>query len=148
MSHHGTKRSRPQELVLGTLSVLSLRMDYFLQDDAFDAQTILNNPEKGYISLYTLGRDYYKVLHKRLDQLAQKIRAEIVDFNYRAFTNSASVLEKGIAEQADLGWIGKHTNLINQEAGSWFFLGEIYTDLPLDTFSNSQKSERESMGKK
>ncbi len=139
MSRHGTKRNRPQELVPGTLSVLSLRMDYFPTESA-NAQTILNNLEKGYISRYALGRDYHKVLRKRLEQLAQKIRAEIGDFNYRVFTDSAPVLEKGIAEQAGLGWIGKHTNLINRKAGSWFFLGEIYTDLPLEIFSDFQKS--------
>jgi epoxyqueuosine reductase len=85
----------------------------------------------GYISRYALGRDYHKVMRKRLQKLADKIKAAIGDFGYRAFVDSAPVLEKALAEKSGLGWIGKHTNLINQKAGSWFFLGEIYTDLPL-----------------
>jgi epoxyqueuosine reductase len=91
----------------------------------------LQNPVAAYISRYALGRDYHKVLRNRLQKLANKIQTEIGDFGYRAFVDSAPVLEKALAEKAGLGWIGKHSNLINNKAGSWFFLGEIYTDIPL-----------------
>ena len=129
MSAHGRKRSRPQELVPGTLRVLSLRMDYL--PDGTDPVRILDQPEKAYIARYTLGRDYHKVLRKRLARLAQKIEGEVGGGRYRAFVDSAPVLERALAERAGLGWIAKNTMLINPEAGSWFFLGEIYTDLPL-----------------
>jgi len=130
MSSHGIRRSRPQELVSGTLRVISLRMDY-LPPEPNAVTTVLNNPERGYISRYALGRDYHKVLRKRLQQLATRIEQAIGKFAYRAFVDSAPVLEKALGQQAGLGWIGKHTNLINRQAGSWFFLGELYTDLPL-----------------
>jgi epoxyqueuosine reductase len=130
MEKHGTKRSRPAELVGGTLRVISVRMDYF-PPDAASIETVLNDPTRGFISRYALGRDYHKLMRKRLQQLADKITAVTGDFGYRVFVDSAPVLEKPLAEKAGLGWIGKHTNLINQHAGSWFFLGEIYTDLPL-----------------
>ena len=130
MEKHGSKRSRPAELVAGTLRVISVRMDYF-PDDSSGIQAVLDSPDLGYISRYTLGRDYHKLMRKRLQQLAQKISNQIGDFGYRVFVDSAPVLEKPLAEKAGLGWIGKHTNLINRRAGSWFFLGEIYTDLPL-----------------
>jgi len=129
MSKHGTKRTRPAELIPGTLRIISVRMDYLPGDSAMIK--VLNNPEQGYISRYALGRDYHRLMRKRLDQLAKKIADEIGEFGYRAFTDSAPVLEKSIAEKAGLGWIGKHTNVINAKAGSWFFLGEIYTDIPL-----------------
>ena len=130
MQRHGTKRSRPAELEPGTLSVISVRMDYF-PPDATPIKTLLKSPELGLISRYATGRDYHKLIRKRLQKLVDKMQAEIGPFGYRVFTDSAPVLEKALAENAGLGWIGKHTNLINKETGSWFFLGEIYTDLPL-----------------
>ncbi len=130
MALHGPRRSRPDLLVPGTVRVLSVRMDY-LRDDAQRAERLLDHPRKAYVSRYALGRDYHKVLRGRLKKLAARIREEIGDFGYRVFVDSAPVLEKPIAEKAGLGWIGKHTNLINRDAGSWFFLGELYTDLPL-----------------
>jgi epoxyqueuosine reductase len=130
MHRHGSKRSHPEELVPGTLRVISARMDY-LPKESDDPKTILEQPERAYISRYALGRDYHKVLRKRLQQLADKISQEIGDFGYRAFVDSAPVLEKPLARNAGLGWVGKHTNLINKETGSWFFLGELLTNLPL-----------------
>ena len=105
-------------------------MDY-LPPESGAMTSVLNNPARGYISRYALGRDYHKVLRKRLQQLATRIEQAIGQFGYRAFVDSAPVLEKALGQQAGLGWIGKHTNLINRQAGSWFFLGELYTDLPL-----------------
>ncbi len=130
MQRHGTKRSRPAELVAGTQRVISVRMDY-LPDAASDPLALLEKPEIGIISRYALGRDYHKTMRKRLQQLADKITTVVGDFGYRVFVDSAPVLEKALAEKAGLGWIGKHSNLLNKNAGSWFFLGEIYTDLPL-----------------
>lgn len=130
MASHGHKRSRPDLLQPGTTRIISVRMDY-LPPAAADAHAVLNDTQLGYISRYALGRDYHKVLRKRLQKLAERISAAIGPFNYRAFTDSAPVLEKALAQKAGLGWIGKHTNLLNQKAGSWFFLGELYTDLPL-----------------
>jgi epoxyqueuosine reductase len=130
MQKHGSKRSRPAELVQGTLRVISVRMDYF-PPDSIAIQAVLDSPQTGFISRYALGRDYHKVMRKRLQQLVDRIRTQVGDFGYRVFVDSAPVLEKPLAEKAGLGWIGKHTNLINQQAGSWFFLGEIYTNLPL-----------------
>ena len=131
MAHHGSKRSRPAELVAGTLSVISVRMDYF-PPDGVDAELILNHPERAYLSRYALGRDYHKMLRQRLEKFAQQLQAEIGSFGYRVFTDSAPVLEKPLAVKAGLGWMGKHTNVLSRDAGSWFFLGEIYTDLPLE----------------
>ncbi|MEM9208236.1 MAG: tRNA epoxyqueuosine(34) reductase QueG [Pseudomonadota bacterium] len=130
MERHGTRRSRPDELVTGTLSVISVRMDY-LPEPAGQAEALLDHPSRAYISRYALGRDYHKVLRGRLKKLALRIEAAVDDLRYRVFVDSAPVLEKPLAEKAGLGWIGKHTNLINREAGSWFFLGELYTNLPL-----------------
>ncbi len=132
MSKHGTKRSRPDELEPGTVSVISARLDY-LPPNSADPEAILANPEKAYISRYALGRDYHKVLRNRMQKLATRIKQAIGPFGYRVFTDSAPVLEKALAEKAGLGWIGKHTNLLAEQTGSWFFLGEIYTDLPLPT---------------
>jgi len=129
MARHGSKRARPQELVPGTLRVISLRMDYL--DPDTQALEILAAPQKAYISRYTLGRDYHKLIRKRLSQLAERIEAEVDGGDYRAFVDSAPVLERAVAERAGLGWIAKNTMLINAEAGSWFFLGEIFTNLPL-----------------
>ncbi len=130
MERHGTHRSRPADLVPGTLRVISVRLDYF-PPDAADAHANLRDPDRAYVSRYSLGRDYHKVLRKRLQQLATRIEEAIGPFGYRAFTDSAPVLEKALAEKAGLGWIGKHSNLISPTAGSWFFLGELFTDLPL-----------------
>jgi epoxyqueuosine reductase len=129
LSRHGSKRSRPAELIPGTIRIISARMDYLPPDTA--ALDVLNTPEKGYVSRYALGRDYHRLMRKRLESLTEKIMQRIGSFGYRAFCDSAPVLEKSIAEKAGLGWIGKHTNVINSKAGSWFFLGEIYTDIPL-----------------
>lgn len=129
MSAHGTKRYRPAELVPETIRVISARIDYLPPDT--EMVEVLQNPELGYVSRYALGRDYHKLIRKRLSQLAAKISAHVSEFGYRAFADSAPVLEKPLAEKAGLGWIGKHTNLLNRQAGSWFFLGEIYTNLPL-----------------
>ena len=129
MSRHGTKRSRPAELIPGTLSIISVRMDYMAPD--IETLTILNNPSQAYVSRYALGRDYHKVLRKRLTQLAKRIQETIGPYGFRAFVDSAPVLEKAIAEKAGLGWIGKNTLLLNRKAGSYYFLGELYTDLPL-----------------
>ena len=130
MDKHGSKRSRPAELVPGTLRVISVRMDYLPpgQDQSAD---LLDHESRAYISRYALGRDYHKVIRRRLQKLASRIEQQVGSFGYRAFVDSAPVLEKPLAENAGLGWIGKHTNIINSEAGSWFFLGELYTDLPL-----------------
>lgn len=129
MEKHGSKRSRPAELIPETCRIISVRMNYLPPDTEMIAA--LKDRRKAYISRYALGRDYHKVLKKRLQQLAEKITAEVGEFNYRAFVDSAPVLEKPIAEKAGLGWIGKNTLVLNQQAGSWFFLGELYTNLPL-----------------
>ncbi len=129
MGTHGTKRSRPEELVPGTIRVLTLRMDYL--PDGADPVRILEDPNQAYIARYTLGRDYHKLLRKRLARLAKRIEQEAGGGQYRAFVDSAPVLERALAERGGLGWIAKNTMLINADAGSWFFLGEIYTDLPL-----------------
>jgi len=132
MERHGTKRSNPGQLIAGTVRVISVRMNY-LKEDTVPASELMQRPELALISRYALGRDYHKVIRKRLQKLAGKIESHIGDFNYRVFVDSAPVLEKALAEKAGLGWIGKHSNLLNRETGSWFFLGEIYTDLPLPT---------------
>ncbi|MFC1690011.1 tRNA epoxyqueuosine(34) reductase QueG [Pseudomonadota bacterium] len=130
MERHGTRRSRPEELVPGTLRVISVRMDY-LTDAARPTEELMEISDKALVSRYALGRDYHKVLRSRLQKLATKIEEETGPFGYRVFVDSAPVLEKALAEKAGLGWIGKHSNLLNLKAGSWFFLGELYTDLPL-----------------
>jgi len=132
MSRHGFKRSRPEWLQPGTVSIISVRMDY-LPESANELQKNLDDPIAAYVSRYALGRDYHKLMRQRLQKLAEKIQVAVGDFGYRAFVDSAPVLEKAIAEKAGLGWIGKHSNLINRKAGSWFFLGEIFTDLPLSS---------------
>ncbi|MBP8172347.1 MAG: tRNA epoxyqueuosine(34) reductase QueG [Pseudomonas sp.] len=129
MAAHGNKRSRPDELVPGTLRVVSLRMDCLPGDTQMSQR--LGEPEKAYVSRYALGRDYHKLIRKRIQQLAERIQQAIGPFGYRAFVDSAPVLEKAIAEQAGLGWIGKNTLVLNRKAGSWFFLGELFVDLPL-----------------
>ena len=128
MDRHGSKRSRPSELVPGTCTVISCRMDYL--PEAADAWEILENSEKGFVSRYALGRDYHKLIRSRLAKLAERIRDELACGTFRAFVDSAPVLERAVAEQSGLGWIAKNTMLINESAGSYFFLGEIYTDIP------------------
>lgn len=129
MARHGVRRSRPAELVPGTVRVISVRMDYLPPGD--DPSAVLESPQLGYVSRYALGRDYHKVLRRRLQRLADRIAKQVGPFGYRAFTDSAPVLEKALARNAGLGWIGKHSNLLCRERGSWFFIGELYTDLPL-----------------
>lgn len=130
MARHGTNRTRPADLVPGTIRVISLRMDY-LPADASHPARVLGDPELAYVSRYATGRDYHKLIRSRIQTLAERIESQVGHFGYRAFTDSAPVMEKALARNAGLGWIGKHSNLINPKAGSWFFLGELYTDLPL-----------------
>ncbi len=132
MAIHGTKRARPAELVPGTLRVISVRLNY-LPPTARDSWEVLRDADKAFISRYALGRDYHRVLRKKLQNLADKIQSEIGPFAFRAFADSAPVMEVALAEKAGLGWRGKHTLLLSQDVGSWFFLGELYTDLPLPT---------------
>jgi epoxyqueuosine reductase len=129
MARHGTRRSRPAELVPGTLRVISARMDYLPPGAAPEA--VLADPSRGYVSRYALGRDYHRVLRPRLARLAERVADAAGQAGYRAFTDSAPILEKALARDAGLGWIGKHTNLLDRHDGSWFFVGEIFTDLPL-----------------
>ncbi len=134
MSQHGTKRSRPSELIPGTYRVISLRMDYLPEGD--DMSEVLSRNQNAYVSRYALGRDYHKVIRKRLKKLEIRIQDhlkyhKIEGFTARVFTDSAPVLEKALAEKAGLGWIGKNTLLMNRHEGSWFFLGEIFTNIPL-----------------
>lgn len=133
MTRHGSRRSRPAELVPGTLRVISVRMDY-LPECHQALEEALEDPARAFVSRYALGRDYHKLLRRRLKRLADRIALAVGPFGHRVFVDSAPVMEKPLAQKAGLGWIGKHTNLINRQAGSWFFLGEIYTDLalPLD----------------
>jgi epoxyqueuosine reductase len=129
MQRHGSKRARPAELVPGTVRVITARMSYWPKR-ARDARAALADPTTGYVARYALGRDYHKVLRQRLQRLADEIADRIGTFGYRVFVDSAPVLEKALARSAGLGWIGKHTNLLDRD-GSWFMLGELYTDLPL-----------------
>lgn len=143
LAAHGNKRSRPAELVPGTVRVISVRMDYLPGDT--QQIRILKDPTKAYISRYALGRDYHKLIRKRLSQLAQRIDAALpADFpgkgevQNRAFVDSAPVMERPLADKAGLGWTGKHTLILNSEAGSWFFLGELFTFLPLPVDQSQQ----------
>jgi epoxyqueuosine reductase len=129
MARHGTRRARPAELVPGTLRVISARMDYW--PGATDPDSVLADRALGYVSRYSLGRDYHRVLRPRLARLADRLAEAVGSDGYRAFTDSAPVLEKALARDAGLGWIGKHTNLLDRRDGSWFFLGEVFTDVPL-----------------
>ena len=129
MARHGDKRTRPSELVPGTVRVLSVGLDYG-QDDAA-AWDNLRDGERAYVARYALGRDYHKLMRNRLQKLADDIAHDIGPFGHRVFVDSAPVLERALARDAGLGWIGKHTCLIDKDGGSWFFLGEIYLDLPL-----------------
>ncbi|MBS0192858.1 MAG: tRNA epoxyqueuosine(34) reductase QueG [Proteobacteria bacterium] len=130
MARHGAMRERPDALRPGTLRVLSVRMDYATSETA-DDWAALADGQRAYVARYARGRDYHKLMRGRLQKLAERIAAEIGPFGYRAFVDSAPVLERALARNAGLGWIGKHTCLIDRDHGSWFFLGEIYTDLPL-----------------
>ncbi len=130
MAQHGDKRARPAELIPGTLRVISVGLDYGRNDDD-SAWDTLHDGERAYVARYALGRDYHKLMRNRLQKLAERIQAEIGPFGHRVFVDSAPVLERALARDAGLGWIGKHTCLIDRNGGSWFFLGEIYVDLPL-----------------
>jgi len=138
MANHGTKRSRPAELVPGTLRVVSLRMNYF-PPQSRDSWQVLAEGERAFISRYAMGRDYHRVLRNRLAKLAGRIRAEVAEFDGRVFTDSAPVMEVELARKAGLGWRGKHTLLLSREHGSWFFLGEIYLNLPLPADAPQQE---------
>ena len=130
MSRHGSARTRPHELVPGTIRIISVRMDY-RPEDVETSLAGLADLRNGYVARYAVGRDYHRLMRRRLQRLADRITDAIGPFLYRAFTDSAPVMEKPLASNAGLGWIGKHTNLINKSAGSFFFIGELYTDLPL-----------------
>ena len=135
MARHGLKRARPAELVPGTVSVITVRLDYLPAATAPGWQGIefrrLGHPREGVVSLYARGRDYHKVLRQRLRQLSQRIQAQVGELGCRAFTDSAPVLEAELAVRSGQGWRGKHTLVLNRQAGSMFFLGEIYLDLAL-----------------
>jgi len=130
MHKHGSKRTHPEELVEDTIRIISLRFDYSYKNTV-PYQEVLKKPNKAAISRYAMGRDYHKLIRKNLKKMAELIQQEVKGFQYRVFTDSAPVMEKAIAEKAGLGWIGKHSNLLNSKAGSYFFLGEIYTNIPL-----------------
>jgi epoxyqueuosine reductase len=130
MARHGAKRARPGELVPGSISVICTRMDY-QPAPARDAHDVLADPDCAYIARYALGRDYHKVLRQRLQRLAERVEETARPCRYRVFTDSAPVMEVELARLAGLGWRGKHTLLLARDAGSFFFLGEIFTDLPL-----------------
>lgn len=129
MARHGMMRARPAELLPGTVRVISVRMNYLPPEAGF-AQS-LGQPDTAYVSRYSLGRDYHKLIRNRLKQLGQKIEAAVGQFGYRPFVDSAPILERPLAEKAGLGWTGKHSLILNEHAGSWFFLGELLIDLPL-----------------
>ena len=129
MARHGRKRTRPAELLPGALRVISVRMNY--RPQAADGWSVIGSREKAYIARYATGRDYHKLLRRRLAQLARRIEAEVGAFGHRVYTDSAPVMEVELAAKSGLGWRGKHTLLLSRDAGSYFFLGEIYTDLPL-----------------
>jgi epoxyqueuosine reductase len=129
MARHGALRARPAELLPGTLRVVSVGLDYGKDPDA--AWENLHDGERAYVARYALGRDYHKLMRNRLQRLADAVQAEIGPFGHRAFTDSAPVLERALARNAGLGWIGKHTCLIDRDGGSWFFLGELFVDIPL-----------------
>lgn len=129
MARHGTKRTRPDELEPGTIRVISVRLDYLSPE--VETTRLLARPEKAYVSRYALGRDYHKLMRKRLAQLAHRMQEVVGPFGFRAFVDSAPVMERGLARKAGLGWFGKNAMLLNPRAGSMFFLGELYTDLPL-----------------
>ncbi|MEO1847481.1 MAG: tRNA epoxyqueuosine(34) reductase QueG [Pseudomonadota bacterium] len=130
MARHTDKRSQPDRLVPGIHRVISVRLNYF-PNQGTPPIDVLQDPTLGYIARYALGRDYHRLIRRKLQKLADRITESVGPFRYRAFADSAPVMEKPLAQAAGIGWIGKHTNLLNQHQGSWFFLGELYTDLPL-----------------
>jgi len=130
MARYGAQRARPADLVPGTARVISVRLDY-LPDGARDSWSVISDRDRAFVARYALGRDYHKVMRRRLQRLADLITDQVGAFRYRAFTDSGPVLEVEIAARAGVGWRGKHTLLLSREAGSWFFLGELFTDLPL-----------------
>ncbi|OLQ86007.1 tRNA epoxyqueuosine(34) reductase QueG [Vibrio ponticus] len=138
MARHGMMRARPDELLPGTVRVISARMDYLPPEAQFASN--LDNPNHAYISRYALGRDYHKLLRNQLKKLGQMIEQEVASMNYRPFVDSAPILERPLAQKAGLGWSGKHSLILDKECGSWFFLGELLIDLPLpvDTPSDNQ----------
>lgn len=129
MAEHGDKRCRPDELMPGTIRLISLRMDYMPPD--IQTLQVLNNPSQAYVARYALGRDYHKLIRKRISQLGQKIEAVIHPLGHRAFVDSAPIMERAIAQKAGLGWFGKNAMIINPKAGSYFLLGELFVDIPL-----------------
>jgi len=131
MARHGATRARPAELIPGTLRVICVRLDY-RNESSRDSDAVLGDPDRAFISRYALGRDYHKVLRAKLVELAQRIEREAAPHRYRVFTDSAPVMEVELARMAGLGWRGKHTLSLSREAGSFYFLGELFTDLPLD----------------
>ena len=130
MARHGTRRSRPAELVPGTASVVTVRLNY-TPPDARNSWDVIEDPERAFVSRYALGRDYHKVLRARLQDLADRMTAELGAFHYRVFTDSAPVMEVSLAAKSGLGWRGKHTLLLSRDAGSLFFLGELFVSLDL-----------------
>ncbi len=130
MERHGSKRTRPDELIPGTIRVISVRLDYLAESMTACLES-LDNIELGYISRYALGRDYHKMVRQRLQKLAGKINLQVGHLGYRAFCDSAPVMEKALGEKSGIGWMGKHTNILSRHAGSWFFLGELFVDVPL-----------------
>ena len=129
MADNHDKRCHPEQLVPGTIRVVCVRLDYALESD--DSLASMHNTGTAYVSRYARGRDYHKLIRKRLQKFARRIQDVAGPFGYRAFVDSAPVLERALAEKSGMGWIGKNTMLINKQAGSWFFLGELFTDLPL-----------------
>jgi len=132
MGRHGVKRARPAQLVPGTQRIIAVRLNYRPPHLDSDSE-VLADSARAFVARYALGRDYHKVMRKRLQRLAERIQAHIGPFGYRAFVDSAPVLEKALARNAGLGWIGKNTLILNRQAGSYFVLGELFTDLPLPT---------------
>jgi epoxyqueuosine reductase len=130
MERFGARRARPAEIKPGTVRVISVRQDYW-PGGARDANEVLAAGDLAYVSRYAIGRDYHRLMRNRLQDLADRVEARVGAFGYRVFVDTGPVMEKPLARDAGLGWIGKHTNLINAKGGSWFFLGELYTDLPL-----------------
>ena len=137
MEKHGLKRSQPDKLMPGTVRVISFRMNY-LQDNTVESSRVLENKNLAYISRYALGKDYHSEMRNRLHRIAKKINQEVDGFKYRAFVDSAPVLEKAIGQKSGLGWIGKNTLLINKKNGSYFFLGEIYTNIDFEVDKKSE----------
>src|SRR4051812_17934082 len=130
MARHGVTRARPSELIPGTVRVITVRMNYRARDAAAP-EAVLGDRSRAYVSRYALGRDYHKVIRQRLQKLIDRMHAEFPGHSFRAFTDSAPVLEVALAAKSGLGWRGKHTLLLDRDMGSYFFIGEIYTNLPL-----------------